>query len=423
MVRLAMALLLLAPALILAQGPPEALKGADRTAYEDMKYLKEPVVNPANDDATKANRAILAKQAKYWVGQLTDAKRIQMDTLAAVVEDAILALPVPRGTQIKDTNMDKYLAFGKEMGTALVAELEPATKNSKIVVRVNATRLLSVVGELGCDQAAELALKIIARPDESDAVKHWALRTLGNLFTVEADSVNKEVTVFMHFKNPDLGNKCIVALCEYITTARDVSNLSPSEQAAITFIRREAVKALGNVRTPRLKFGGKVLARPALVLLKVANMDGISPPPDLTERVEAIVGLCQLFPVIRSGADRDVNCDYAAAGLGAAILDIVTIKINEDQNKMIPWMVTADRIDRALLQCAKNVGDLRLNGAPAVKAMHKQAKDDMLDLLKSDKLGNKPNAVGFRQWLQTNPAKSTSLYADEPETKMKAIGN
>jgi hypothetical protein len=386
-----------------------------------MRYLKVPVVDPTGDAGTKANRVILAKQAKYWVGLLTDSKRIQMDNLAAVIEDAILELPVPRGAPIKD--MEKYLGFGNEMGAALVAELEPATNSSKIIVRLNAVRMLSIVGELGYDKAAELALKIIAKPDESEGVKFWAWRTLLNLFAIEADSINKEATVFTLTKNRDLENRCIVALCENIMTPRDPTNLAVRDIAAINFIRRESVKALGNVRTPRLKYQGKVLARPALVLLKVANKDGISPEPDLRERVEAVIGLCQLFPVIKSGTDRDVNCDYAADRLGAAILDIVTIKINEDQNKMIPWTYECERMDRALQQWAANVADLQLNGAAAVKALHKRAKDDLLDLLKNDKLGNKPNSVGFRQWLGENPAKSKCLYADEPDATMKAIGN
>jgi hypothetical protein len=423
MLRLVTASLLLAPALLLAQGTSEALKGPDRAAYQDMKSLKNPVIVDGDDAATQANRALLAKQAKHIVSQLTDPKRIQMDDLARVIEEAILTdLPVPRGAAIKE--YDKYLAFGKEMGAALVAELEGATKHPKIVVRVNAARMLSVVGELGYDKAAELALKIIAKPDESEGVKHWALRTLGNLFAIEPDSANKDVTVFTHFKNRDLENKCIVALCDYITTSRDVSNMSPGEIAGLTMIRREAVKALGHVRTPRLKFQGKAIAWPALVLLRVANKDGIVPEPDMQERVDAVVGFCRLFPVIKTNADRQVQCDFAADALGKAILDIATVKINNAPDSTIKWKMAGHEIDFALDQWAKNVDDMRLNGTvPAAKDLQKQIKTALLDWLKAGDPSIQPNAVGFRQWLQNNPPKSEVLFADEPKATMKPIGN
>jgi hypothetical protein len=432
MYRLALALLIsvstlsLAPAF--AQGPVEALKGQDRVAYQDMKSLKNPVIVPDDDKATEANRALLVRQAKHIVGQLTDNKRIAMDDLARVIEDAIQnELPVPRGFPIRE--MEKYLAFGKEMGAALVKELESAINNSKIVVRVNAARLLSVVGEMGYDKAAELALKVIAKPDESDGVKHWALRTLGNLFAIEPDAANKDVTVFTYFKSRELENKCIVALCNYITTPRDVANMSANEIAGLTMVRREAVKALGFVRTPRLKYQGKVLARPALVLLQVANHDGIVPEPDLQERYLAVIGFCQLFPVVRTNADREVQCDYAAYALGTAILDIVTVKIdtisNTPSNMTLKWKLAGHELDYALNQWAKNVNDMNLNNNAAATAMHKQIKLDLLDWLKTVDPSNPQNAVGFRDWLKNNPPKIKCLFADDvgkDEAKMKVIG-
>lgn len=420
--RWSLAVACLMPSLALAQSSAEPLKGPDRSAYADMRSMKNPVIVPEDDAATAANRAILAKQAKYWVSQLTDPKRIQMDDLSRVIQDAILDLPVPRGAAIKD--IEKYLAFGKEMGAAMLAELEAALKSSKIVVRVNAARMLSIVGELGYDKAAEAALKILANPNESEGVKHWALRTLGNLFAIEADPVNKEVTVFTHFKSRDLENRSIVALCEYITKPRDVGNLSKDEQAAVTMIRREAVKALGHVRTPRLKFQGQVLARPALVLLKVANKDGIVPEPDMHEQVEAIVGFLQLFPVVRNNADREVQCDYAADRIAAAILDLVTIKNNDPDNKMIPWKATGDGFNKTMALWVANIDAMRLNGTvSAAKDVHKQIKTELLEKLRADKPDDRPNAVGFRDWLKSNPPKSKSLYADEPDATMKAIGN
>jgi hypothetical protein len=280
---------------------------------------------------------------------------------------------------------------------------------------------------MGCDKAAELALKILARKEESDAVKHWALRTLGNLFAIEPESANKDVSVFAYHKSResrDLENKCIVALCEYILTPRDVANMSKEEVGGVTMIRREAVKALGMVRTPRLKYEGKVMARPALVLLKVANKDGIVPEPDLHEQVEAIIGFCQLFPVVRANADRDVQCDLAAFGLGSAILKVVELKINTGTDISIPWKQTGRRLEFALDNWAKNVEAMHLNSTVAVAgALAAQFKSDLFQWLSTGDQSTPPNSVGFRQWLQQNPPKATTLFADEPGATMKVVGN
>jgi hypothetical protein len=329
--------------------------------------------------------------------------------------------------------MDQHLAFARELGRAFVAELTPLLKNSQVVVRVNAARMLSVVGMLGYEGAAELALTILEDAKGSDpGAMFYALQTLTHLFAFPADPAVAELTVFdvapdaeQKQKNRALKKRCVQFLCDYIVRSRDVAGLSEEQVAGIRYVRREAVRALGQVRSHRLREGSppSVVARPGLVLLKVANRDGLVPEPDLKERVEAVNGFCRLFPVLRVEVDRNVQCDYAAHALGTAILDIVTRKSTDPVGPTsLPWRVAGEEFDHYLKLWQQHVSDMNLPGQEAAKALYGRAKADLLDALKAGNATNQPNTASFREWLQANPPKATSLYSDEPATTLKVIG-
>jgi hypothetical protein len=410
-----------------AQTTPESLKGADRTAYNEMKALRKPVVVEGDDKATAENRRVLTLQAKYLVGQLMDTKRINADDLARAIEEAIVSeLPIYRGNRPKEVS-EKYLEFARELGNIMVQELAAAVKSPKLVTRVNAARMLSVVAMMGCPKTAELAIKILQDDQLDDGTKFYALKTLTNIFEFTPDQALPEQSVFqLKDKNNkderELERAAIKALTDYILKSRDVAGLTPEQIAAIRYLRREAIRALGYVRTPRLRHQGQVLAHPGLVLLKVANKDGIVPEPDLKEQVEAVVGITQLFPVVRSNVDRDIQTDYLANRLAAAILDIATVKINDARNISVPWKVSAARIEAGLKQLQDNTAAMNLTNAAVIKSLYEKAKNDLLDALKSDQAGNIPNAQNFRIWLQGNPAKANSLFQDEAGTTVKPIG-
>src|SRR4051794_25733504 len=65
----------------------EALKGNDKTVYDDLKRFDNP---PDTKDA----RAVLAKQAKFLVAPLSDPKRV--DQMAGIIENAIRELPIQK---------------------------------------------------------------------------------------------------------------------------------------------------------------------------------------------------------------------------------------------------------------------------------------------------------------------------------------
>jgi hypothetical protein len=283
MSRFAFAYLLLVPALASAQSSSaEPLKGPERAMFQDIRGGKEKI--------TDANRGVIEKQAKYFAGQLTDPVRLRNDTLAAVIEDAIIEFGVIRSNRPKVIKQET-LDFAYELGNALVKELAPALKHNRSVVRMNAARMLYVLGLIGYDKGVEPAL--------------------------------------------------------------------------------------------------------------------------------AIEGFGRLFPVVRTNSPRSVQCDYAASALGAAVLDLATVKVNNPAEVSIPWKAKSEWFDFSLQTFAANSAGMNLDGAAVAKELATRAKLDLLEPLRQ---GNAANAQGFREWLTTNKPKAASLYKDEPNSTVKPAG-
>ena len=171
--------------------------------------------------------------------------------------------------------------FVDEFGKAMVAALTgPATQNGDPLIRINAARMNAEVCRAGYDGAADLCIKILAKPDESEAVKFYALQGLKNLFsiypnpTLPSDPGIPEKTVFQHDNTGNLSPlevKSIEALIAYIfhqpaemktdagiadpadANLRQQAPSKPQNVDAIFYVRREAVRALRRCGWPAPK--------------------------------------------------------------------------------------------------------------------------------------------------------------------------
>src|SRR5207247_5253087 len=118
------------------------------------------------------------------------------------------------------------------------------------LVRINAARILSFVGRSGYEDAADLAVEIIENPKESDAVRLYALQTLRLLFAVNNPEDKKASWV----TKPERELKAIEALIAYIARKPPLTaDASAEEVEGLRYVRREAIRALGNVRKPIIR--------------------------------------------------------------------------------------------------------------------------------------------------------------------------
>src|SRR5438045_1279902 len=60
----------------------------------------------------------------------------------------------------------------------------PALQGGRPIIRMNAMRMVSEVGRSGYDGAADVCVKCLAKADESDGVKLYAVRGLHHLFVI-----------------------------------------------------------------------------------------------------------------------------------------------------------------------------------------------------------------------------------------------
>jgi hypothetical protein len=377
-------------------------------------------------------KAICDKYARWYVARLLDPKvRDAVDNQgeSAVIRDlgVRLSLPspnAPMGNLDYSRHADKRKPFVDEFGKSLVAALEkPATQDANYIVRINAMRMVAEVCRAGYDGAAELCLAILAKPDENDSVKLFALQGLKNLFFIVPDPQIPEKTIFQKDNTgalPSLEQRSIQALIDYIF--RQPADLQPEQVDGMLYVRREAVRALALVRVQRVMDKRKVVSRPALALLKIARGDGLSPPsvtdqkPDLRalgERLEAIIGFCSLF---QSRSERDMNLDYATYHIGRAIQELTPLYKFDARDTSTPWKTQALWIRDALTRWKTMSAEMSLQDANRVRELLDIVDRDILKPIEEANATAQPNPAELDQWLKKNPPKSKELFKNEPTT-------
>jgi hypothetical protein len=389
----------------------------------------------AGAPVTPEAKAACEKTARWFAARLTDQKvRDAVDTQgeSTVVNDLSrhLGLPphnMPRANldyvRHTERNADRR-PFVDEFGKALVAALQgPVSQNSNYIVRINAARMIAELGRAGYDGAAETCIAILAKPEESDAVKLYALQGLKNLFFIVADLDVPEKTVFQKDNTgtlPALEQRSIKALIDYIF--RQPADLKPEQVDGILYVRREAVRALALVRVQRVKDKGNVVCSPALALLKVARGDGLNPPsatsngPDLRalgERIEAIIGFCNLY---QPRSERDMNIDYAAYHIGRAIQELTPFYKFNSRDTSMPWKTQVLWLREALSKWKTMAAEMSLQDAKLISELYDIVDRDILKPIEEGKEDSQPSPADLDQWLKKNPPKSTSLFKNEPKS-------
>ncbi len=383
---------------------------------------------PVSDKA----KAACDKTARWFAARLIDQKTreaVEGRGESSVVNDLSRLMNLPQHNA-PGANLDyarhaeTRKPFVEEFGKALVAALEsPATQNGNFILRINAARMIAEVCRSGYDGAAETCLKILAKPDENDAVKLYALQGLKNLFFIVADPQIPEKTVFQKDNTGALSpleQRSIQALIDYIF--RQPNDLQSEQVDGMLYVRREAVRALALVRVQRVMDKGKPVSWPALALLKIARGDGLNPPsvtpngPDeraLGERVEAIIGFCSL---IQARDNRDMNLDYAAYHIGRAIQELCPLYKFDARNTSMPWKTQALWIRDSLTRWNTMASEMNLDDAARVRELLDIVDRDILKPIEEANAAAQPNPANLDQWLKANPPKNKSLFKNEPKT-------
>jgi len=290
---------------------------------------------------TENDGALLTRAAQFYVNRLTEARYHRKGTtpgdshtMHTLVAEAVQEFVFPTPDKQLEENQQLYMkAFTKP----LLVEIKPVLRNPEIIAEVNAARILAYLGKAGQEDAVDLMLEILDPAKQyHDAVKFWALRGLTDLFAVVRPKPQKRE------------QDAIQALLDFVNQKPALPPRATREEvAAVRYLRRQAIRALGQTRFPAGE-GGKPPT--ALVLLRVARKEGFTPEPSASEQVEAAIGVCELKSKLYS----DYQPAYAAHQIAGFVVDFTDAYNSDLQNTTDkrppsePWKYHAARLIKAL---------------------------------------------------------------------------
>ena len=313
--------------------------------------------NPA--DLKKAKEAFTTF-AKYQADYISHPKvystpqefspipgKVQTSDQIIVDMSRFILVPLP-GNQIGPDQAD----YIRELGLALDTELKIAIEqNGTAVVRVNATRLLAAACRSGATAHFSTVTSLITNANTPAEVKYYAFQAAANLLA--AYDLNDYPTR-KHANKPKEVSDLIAALQAAITKpnaiipAPGTGGPLPLDQVEVlTFIRRQAVRALAQVRFGEKIAGGPDL-HPAFTLAQIAISDpAIVPPPTETEVAEAVIGICNMAPPTRA-ADKEPYAYAMADAVATGIATFATRRAAAPLDKSLSWRNYGARISDGL---------------------------------------------------------------------------
>jgi hypothetical protein len=310
------------------------------------------------------------------------------------------------------------------------------TEATQRLEKVNAARMLALAGKLPYEGLADTYLKIIREDKYPPEIKLFAFQGLHNLLAIpnSNDFLNPE-RQFLE-RSPKLP-EIALELDKYIMRPLP-AELSSDDIRVIQFVRREAVRALAQVKAPVIRQQQGTLARPIWTLLRVATNDSIvggaaagkkvddsipGYPYHILERIEAVIGICSMK------LDRTLNYELVANLIDEALVEITAFHDEErarfqkdPRNKpLVPWSIDAFRIGEAMNLWNERIGnpDRKNPGGPAVASLVGLATQKTLSKLEKDGVSAVPDNRQLNSWKNDHKPKSLQVLAEDESTTVK----
>lgn len=365
-------------------GPGEGSEDEIKHRFNSDRRLFNELLQ-GQTQAAAADPGLVENAAKWYVYRLTWAeyrKPGQMDDLVHEFETHVV------GAKPREVNGEFMGLFAHQV----IIQLRKILENDIPINRINGARLLAQLAKTGQDEVADLLTEVLEDKPQLDAVKFWALQGMRSLFAMGRP------------RPEDREGRCIQAAVAYLVnlTSRPVD--LPADQAdGIRYVRREALRALGQTRLPAAKTGGTATA---LALLRIVARDRVTPEPSATEQVEAVAGIGNL----QAKLSEEYRPDYAAFHIGRFVVEFsrkaqaAASMQRADQKADQIWRVHAARLIRALDSMKSNRSD-----DEAVAKYLDGIYDQASGPLRSVQTQEPADVSQLDSWLRQNPPPSPSL--------------
>jgi hypothetical protein len=253
------------------------------------------------------------------------------------------------------------LDYIRELGYAFDAALKPLiTNHPETIVRVNAMRFYAVLCRTGAPAHWATVTDLLANENTRTEVKYYALQAAGNLLSAyDADEYKSRRHALDENPRPAADKKigalvaavqdCVVNPNKILAGIPQgkVENATPEQVEVIRFVRRQAIRALGEVRFATLPGPDGNPLYPAHTLIRVCMSDPtLGPAPSPSECGEAVIGLCNMSHITNGKPERGFNPDAVVEAVAQGIITFATPRTDR-ADRSLPWKGYALRINDA----------------------------------------------------------------------------
>jgi HEAT repeat protein len=299
------------------------------------------------------------------------------------------------------------MAYMKEFREVAVPLLREVLQNRSLPARLNATRVLHRFAQDGHEEVADELIKVLENKDEHDAVKHWAVLGLGEIFA------------YRTHKNLPVVQRGALAVLQFADARTKfdkavVEQMTEPERDGIRYVRRAAIRALGNLRRPMIVDDAKAGARDgptAELLVRILANGGadVSPTASLSEREEAAYALCKM----QHRACPTYQPDYAAHQVVRLIAVLGAEAGRDDERARERWKYMASHLQEGLELLVADVD--KTPNAAYVKKLAEESRRVLENLYDKDKSTGAISTLN--EYVNTNPPKSTGVFGAPPAPK------
>ncbi|MBP3954641.1 hypothetical protein J8F10_05005 [Gemmata sp. G18] len=427
-------------------------------------YRDIPRGGITNEDL-KAARENFAKFAKYYADVIAHplvyaipqdfkpptptTRHLAIDGQYGLLQDLSRFLKEP-GPSDPKVGPDQAV-YIRELGAALDAELKKLIEGSdseRRIVRVNAARVLAHVCKGGAPAHYATLTSLLGNANTPTEVKYHLFHAAGNLLAAHDPNWLNSRTHVRQIDEPNVVSALVKVLQDCINNPvllfaglpeNKVEKATPDQLAVIGLVRRQAIKALAQVRFVALPGVNGAPLYPAHTLARVALSDpALVPAPGPADAGEAVIGLCNMAPVeLKNGraVPMKYNADAAVEAITAGLITFAEPRASDAFDRRLPWRSYGLRIAEAM----RNWRPLfdpdfdptqpnKFNASsvpPVVDDLFKDvvpnvlAPMDKVDSSGKPDIGSKVDIEGLRRRLSAireNPKRSTTLLPDNKQT-------
>jgi hypothetical protein len=260
---------------------------------------------------------------------------------------------VERLEQGKDKNDDLKNALCKEVAARFDEVFElPLEKNR--LAHVNAAMLLADFGKTKNLEARDYLVGLVKNPKSHNLIKLFAVKGLAEYFPA------REFLPLLEKNKKPLADQFIRDVEQIDLLVKFIEQdwklpekANPGELEGIRYVRREAIKSLALAEVPAAEVSKEAAPSGiAVVTLMRVCTDELTPPPSLTEKLEAALGLCKVKKSPTSTYNPDIGVYLVAKVLhefvSAYQKDWNEFRTSKERQPATTWRLHAKRIDASL---------------------------------------------------------------------------